>query len=650
MNESVGARRGAAKIARIAAVGVSSAVGLTDEGEMLTFRGNHLPEPHSVVRIYIFAPPGSKASLQVEHFEPLEEFRFFQDHTVPIPQVEGMVGHVVAEKVRDEDVIAVGGKVFEGIGRFIPVNVDTSALADYYFFEAPQLEKEWLLCRLVEGGEATTYNGKPLKISSATLETLTNGLMKILPKQLMELQLTLEEVQKAQQELEAEKQSHAEHLERERLTHIAELDKASEGLHKVKEESEQISSRLDSAKRALIELDREKGQKETEVQRVSDEIVQKTGQLSYLEEHLQRYFQKHEAEDDGIPAIRALPPITEESRAIELAVEALSGRAAREDVVMLHLALKLSPFVVLAGPSGAGKSSLLRCYAQALGIHFTLFPVQPNWTSVADLHGYIYPLKPRRFIPTPFSQALGCQLEGENFLSLVLLDEINLSHVEYFLADYLSAFESKGRMIRIANSDEISDATVPDWLKENCGRVSIPTSFLIAGTANEDHTTRAFSDKFRDRAAVIQVDAARPKLQEVVEAREEKGKGRITREAWLDWRKDPVREAPKKERSDAFKRADRVIASFQEAKLPVSYRTVRDLRLFLTHGLPLLADLKVTRREQVMVDRAVAARVVQKYAALPSASFPPERRQDLGDKLRDEGLKRSAELLENSLQ
>jgi hypothetical protein len=85
----------------------------------------------------------------------------------------------------------------------------------------------------------------------------------------------------------------------------------------------------------------------------------------------------------------------------------------------------------------------------------------------------------------------------------VLLDEMNLAHVEYYLAQVLSAMEGDGRMV-------LPDVAGPD------GALSLPllsdgTPLLhLCGTVNIDETTQVLSDKVVDRANVIEISVLPP--------------------------------------------------------------------------------------------------------------------------------------------
>lgn len=104
--------------------------------------------------------------------------------------------------------------------------------------------------------------------------------------------------------------------------------------------------------------------------------------------------------------------------------------------------LRTKDLIVLAGDSGSGKTNLVKSFAKAVGGKSIIIPVKPNWTSSEDLLGYYNPLE-KKYLATPFLEAL---LEAHNNPEtpyFICLDEMNLARVEYYFADFLSLLESR---------------------------------------------------------------------------------------------------------------------------------------------------------------------------------------------------------------
>lgn len=134
----------------------------------------------------------------------------------------------------------------------------------------------------------------------------------------------------------------------------------------------------------------------------------------------------------------------QETEALDAAarhIERVGLRFGRRVIRQFHTSLKIndvSQLTVLAGVSGTGKSQLPQRYAEAMGIHFLMVPVQPRWDSPQELLGF-YNYIEQRYRATEFARALvhfdpfNWKQEAEPWsdrLLIVLLDEMNLARVE----------------------------------------------------------------------------------------------------------------------------------------------------------------------------------------------------------------------------
>ena len=77
----------------------------------------------------------------------------------------------------------------------------------------------------------------------------------------------------------------------------------------------------------------------------------------------------------------------------------------------------------------------------------------------------------------------------------LILDEMNLSHVERYFSDFLSVMESKEKIPLYADGN--LDNGIPSKLE-------VPANLFIIGTVNIDETTNMFSPKVLDRANTIE--------------------------------------------------------------------------------------------------------------------------------------------------
>ncbi|MDB4681181.1 hypothetical protein OAF00_01275, partial [bacterium] len=106
----------------------------------------------------------------------------------------------------------------------------------------------------------------------------------------------------------------------------------------------------------------------------------------------------------------------------------------------------------------------------------------------------------------------------------LILDEMNLSHVERYFADFLSAIESVDEEIHLHSDDEERNTgkSSSSGGEEEGGRVSgnqipgkvkLPDNLFVIGTVNVDETTYMFSPKVLDRANVIEFRVAREEME-----------------------------------------------------------------------------------------------------------------------------------------
>ncbi|MGM0613764.1 MAG: MrcB family domain-containing protein, partial [Bacteroidota bacterium] len=113
--------------------------------------------------------------------------------------------------------------------------------------------------------------------------------------------------------------------------------------------------------------------------------------------------------------------------------------------------LLTKPFVILSGLSGSGKTKLAQAFVQWIcqnDSQYCILPVGADWTNREPLLGYPNALKPDEYIK-PDNQALDVIINANNHPELphfLILDEMNMSHVERYFADFLSVMESKGEI------------------------------------------------------------------------------------------------------------------------------------------------------------------------------------------------------------
>ena len=196
--------------------------------------------------------------------------------------------------------------------------------------------------------------------------------------------------------------------------------------------------------------------------------------LREISEDFRRYLAKNEGLYFSIDTIRAF----------------LSGMAA-------------SRLLILEGLSGTGKSSLARYFSEYIGEESFFEPVQASWRDRTSLLGFFNDFS-RKYNETDFLKRLYQMTYRPNDINIMVLDEVNISRVEYYFADFLSIMEYpidkwKLRILQVPYEFE-----GPSHLEN--GVLKIPENTWFIGTANKDDSTYTITDKVYDRAITISFD------------------------------------------------------------------------------------------------------------------------------------------------
>jgi 5-methylcytosine-specific restriction protein B len=167
------------------------------------------------------------------------------------------------------------------------------------------------------------------------------------------------------------------------------------------------------------------------------------------------------------------------------------------------------PFVILTGLSGSGKTKLAQAFAMWIcesDEQYCIVPVGADWTNREPLLGF-----PNALIESDYKK------DEYGVLSLIInantnpdrpyfliLDEMNLSHVERYFADFLSVMESKSK-ISLHSGNKAWNNVPSDFV--------FPKNLFIIGTVNIDETTYMFSPKVLDRANVIEFRVTKEEME-----------------------------------------------------------------------------------------------------------------------------------------
>jgi 5-methylcytosine-specific restriction protein B len=196
-------------------------------------------------------------------------------------------------------------------------------------------------------------------------------------------------------------------------------------------------------------------------------------------------------------------------------------RISRSLLIRLASSLLAKRFLILTGLSGSGKTKLAHAFAAWIAEskdQYRLIAVGADWTTNENVVGYQDALQPGTY-RKPSNGALDMILRAENDSArpyFLILDEMNLSHVERYFADILSAVES-GEEIALHSAAENLKASDDDTLPVPA-KLRLPDNLFIVGTVNVDETTYMFSPKVLDRANVIEFRATAGDIADFLDA------------------------------------------------------------------------------------------------------------------------------------
>ena len=175
----------------------------------------------------------------------------------------------------------------------------------------------------------------------------------------------------------------------------------------------------------------------------------------------------------------------------------------KEKLIRIFIAgLASTRLVILQGISGTGKTSLAYAWGKFLKHDSCIASVQPSWRDRTELFGYFNEFT-KRFNETEVLKEMYIAGYTDDIYT-VILDEMNISRVEYYFAEMLSILEMPDRnewIVEIVPSAWKND---PKHLHE--GKLKIPPNMWYIGTINNDDSTFMVTDKVYDRAMPIDIN------------------------------------------------------------------------------------------------------------------------------------------------
>ena len=175
----------------------------------------------------------------------------------------------------------------------------------------------------------------------------------------------------------------------------------------------------------------------------------------------------------------------------------------KEEMIRLFIsALASTKLVILQGISGTGKTSLAYAWGKFLKHDSCVASVQPSWRDRTELFGYFNEFT-KKFNETEVLKEM--YLAGyTDDVYTVILDEMNISRVEYYFAEMLSILEMPNKDEWIVELVSAPWKTDPKNIVD--GKLKIPPNMWYIGTINNDDSTFMVTDKVYDRAMPIDIN------------------------------------------------------------------------------------------------------------------------------------------------
>jgi hypothetical protein len=189
----------------------------------------------------------------------------------------------------------------------------------------------------------------------------------------------------------------------------------------------------------------------------------------------------------------------------------------RSDIASFIAGLGASKLSILQGMSGTGKTSLPKIFSEAILANCEIVEVESSWKDKHELLGY-YNEFSLKYTPKKFTISLYKATLNQDIVTFILLDEMNLSRIEYYFSDFLSLMEheEEHRKIKLINLKltRQEDGEEVEYLALERGHtLKVPPNVWFIGTANRDESTFVISDKVYDRATTMNFMKRAPKVR-----------------------------------------------------------------------------------------------------------------------------------------
>lgn len=402
-----------------------------------------------------------------------------------------------------------------------------------------------------------------------------------------------------------------------------------------KEELEKLKAKLNDTKIIIKDRTTEKNELENELKNLQREVKNALSNASEADVVFNPYvasvmldkvteLQKSKKQSDYKDMIPETEPLNEsenkieENKAIDYLVEGIQKyrNYERNDIINIFICVSQSFLTIFAGNPGTGKTTICNILGYSLGLNrfkkddkdnkglnrFIEVSVERGWSSKRDLIGYFNPLT-RTYDKSngKIYDALKlldaeCNTEQKSeYPFYILLDEANLSPIEYYWAAFMSiADDNKDRFTINIGEDE---------------DIQIPETLHFLATINNDQTTEPLSPRLLDRAWVI-------KLPEIAMDYEDKPNLKDTFTKIFSWKQVKnlfVENTVNEIKKDYLDVLESIYSSFNNAGLSVSPRIKQSIRKYISVAQKLMdSERSSAQGEEVAIDFAVLQKLLPK--------------------------------------
>lgn len=287
----------------------------------------------------------------------------------------------------------------------------------------------------------------------------------------------------------------------------------------------------------------------------------------------------------------------------------------KNEILNMYICLSQNFLTVFSGEPGTGKTSICNILASSLGLkkfgennnisknRYVPVSVERGWSSKRDLIGYFNPLT-KKYDRNNAKIYDGLMILNEErqesrFPYIILLDEANLSPIEYYWADFM----------RAADNNE-NNVFINIGLEKD---IYIPKTLHFLATINNDQTTEGLSPRLIDRAWIVRLPKYTEKISgiEVTDDIDKYFKDIVL---WSDIENTFVVSESKEMTLKLL--ADQIYNLFDEHHLTVSPRVQQSIKNYVCVAQEIMEDevdeVGVCNKKQKALDFAIVQKLLPK--------------------------------------